>query len=233
MERWAKVPILWAESEMVCDPIRVWLAISDQTRGAKRAKISMEHVLKSTKLDESRVMAGIRSLEQMKAISFADDIVEMKPSISRTRVNRTPLKNISLEQQGVSKVIDRSKGGDSTRIRVEDTFEERNRLAKVRTKAIRWINDYFEQPGWHKVNRKKRFWGKLQGLFADELVPDMLRRECESILKERGNRETTKRENKGAEADSAGLHRESRDNGNGAVDNRHGAGLSGLSAGTD
>ena len=234
MERWAKVPISWAGSEMVCDPIRVWLAISDQTRGARRMKIEPEHIQRSTKLAEARVSAGFKALEEMGAISVENGVVDMKPSLSRAPVDRTPLKNISLEHKRESKeIVEGEEKGGSTRMRVEDTFEERNRLAKVRTKAIKWINDYFEDPSWQKVNRKKRFWGRLQGLFKDELAPSVLRVECETILRERAQREYRKREEKGEQSGPSGLHRESRDHSDGEVDYRDGAGLPRPRAGVD
>jgi len=205
--RWAKVPIVWCESEIASDPVRVWLAISDHLRGLKRAKIGTESLIRATKLPEARVVGGLNALKQIGAISYADGWLELKPNISRihTRVENSPLSinkvdNNSEKQENIV--------GDSTRIRVEDTFVERNRVAKIRGQAITWINAYFADPGWYKPARKKRFWEKLQAMFQDEYAPQALRDEAVGMLRDRAEREYRKdEENRGrirAERDNTG-----------------------------
>ncbi len=232
--RWAKVPIAWAESEMVSDPIRVWLAISDRLRGLKRARIQPETIAKATKLPVARVLGGIEALTQINAISFDGKWLEVKPLTSRapTCVELPPYKNKILDQ-GVVKDNRNTGGGNSTHTRVdnstrthvEDTFEERNRIAKIRTKAIKWINVYFEDPAWEKPSRKRRFWEKLQGLMQDELAPDVLRDEITEMLRGRAKREIKKRETK-EQARATGRNGESRNHGNGTVDSGHVVGVS-------
>jgi len=224
MKRWAKVPIAWAKSEVVGDPVRVWLAISDQLRGLKRAKVRMELVLESTELPEARVSEGIQGLVDLGAISFDNCWVEIQPNISRTptRVD-IPLEQVSLDIQG--RVKENKGMGNSTRVGVRDTFEEKNRIAKVRTKAIRWVNEYFGDPSWYKPARKRRFWERLNELFEDELAPVELREEITGLLREKAGREYKKIEEKRGMG-TTGHDREPRNHRNGAVDSRDRANLS-------
>ena len=207
--RWAKVPIAWCESEVVSDPVRVWLAISDRLRGLKRAKIGTESLIRATKLPEVRVAGGLRALEELGAISYAEGWLEIKPTIlrARMRVENSPL-SIDKVEEPSEKQGNKNLVGNSTRMRVEDTFVERNRVAKIRGEAIAWINAYFADPGWYKPARKKRFWEKLQTMFEDQYAPGPLRAEVVALLRDRAEREYKRDEKNRREAMGAGVNRD-------------------------
>lgn len=191
---WAKTPTSWVKNDAFCDTVRVWLALSMKWMAKDIARVSLSGLAQSTELSTDRVKVALDLLIQAGAIQTEKGGVVIRVEFAALACAPVDIENNVLSSSNIDKTILVSSTSNKTIGDgfFDNSFEEKNRLAKARGKAIAMIGDFFSDPSWDRGRRKKLLWDRLEDLFEDELIPRTLRDEILGFLKSKAERERMK-----------------------------------------